>query len=83
MLEGVIGKGIADPRNSAMRFVGDLVGEREKGGVGDVGLARIEAAEGDFGEDEANNCVSLEGFAGVGRGGKVVIGIFGVGLSSG
>lgn len=75
LLDGVIGNGTA---NVAGRFVGDLLGEREEDGVGDVGLARIEAEEGDFGEDEARRRVSLEGFAGVGNGGKVAIGILGV-----
>jgi len=78
-----MGNGITNPRCVSGRFIGDLVGDREEDGVGEVGLARMVAAEGDFGEDEARRRVSLEGFAGVGRGGNMAMGMFGTGLTPG
>lgn len=66
LLEGVTGKGIAKSR----RLVGDFVGDREDEGVGDPGVASILEEEGDLGDDEASSRVRVEGFAGVGRGGR-------------
>lgn len=73
LLEGVIGKGTANSRG----LVGDLEGDFAKG-LGEVGVARMEADEGDLGEEEASRRVRVEGCLGVGRGGNWTIGISGM-----
>jgi hypothetical protein len=73
-LEGVMGNGTAN--SPTVRFVGDFEGDFENG-EGEEGVARMEAAEGDFGEDEARRRVSVEGCFATGRAGRVAIGIGG------
>ena len=57
-LEDVDGKGTPKPRRACL--TGDLVGDF-RNGVGDVGLARMAADEGDLGEAEASRRVKVEG----------------------
>ena len=71
-LEGVIGKGTANSRG----FVGNLEGDFAKG-LGEVGVARMEADEGDLGEEEARRRVRVDGCLGIGRGGSWTIGMRG------
>ncbi len=79
LLEGVIGNGTANSRSALL--VGDFAGDLN--GLGEEGVARMEEAEGDFGEEEARRRVRAEGFAGVGRGGKVAKGVVGTGDTPG
>ena len=58
------------------RLVGDLEGDLEKG-VGEGGVASMECEDGALGDEDASRRVRVEGFAGVGRGGKPVNGILG------
>lgn len=74
LLEGVIGNGMT---KSCAFLVGDLNGER----VDDVGAARIDAADGDLGEDEASKRVRVEGLLLDGSGGRSAKGIFGTDIS--
>lgn len=73
-LEGVAGNGTA---NSRSFFVGDLVGDLEArvGEPGGWGAARMDAAAGDLGEEEASRRVKLEGFTAAGSAGKSAKGI--------
>jgi hypothetical protein len=75
-LEGVKGKGTANSRGAFL--VADLDGDLK--GLGDVGVARMEEEEGDFGDEEASKRVSADGFVGLGKGGRSTIGIIGVGV---
>lgn len=77
-LDGVIGKGIANSRDF---LVGDFVGDFEGERVGEPGVARIVAEEGDFGEAEARRRVSVDGLATVGSAGRSAAGILGIGES--
>ena len=78
-LEGVMGKGTANLPKA--RFTGDLEGDLEKRD-GDGGVARIEAEEGDFGEEDARRRVNVEGCFVTGKGGSVAIGICGTSRAS-
>lgn len=73
-LEGVTGNGTA---NSRSFFVGDFEGDLEArvGEPGGWGVARIEDADGDLGDEEASRRVKFEGFATEGRAGKSAIGM--------
>ena len=73
-LEGVIGKGTA--KSPRARFAGDFEGDFDKR-EGDVGVARIEADEGDFGEEDAKRRVRFEGCFATGKAGREDIGISG------
>ena len=75
LLDGVIGKGTANSRSF-------LVGDVALDGLGEEGVARIERAEGDFGEEEASSRVSAEGFVGAGKGGSRESGILGIAIVS-
>ena len=75
-LEGVTGKGTAKSIGCGF-LVGDLDRDLEGDGDGEVGVARMEEEEGDFGEDEAKRRVSAEGFWLPGSGGKSANGILG------
>ena len=72
LLDGVMGKGTAKSRNA--RFAGVFEGDLERR-EGDGGVARIEAEEGDLGDEEASKRVSFECCLGIGSGGKIAIGI--------
>ena len=78
-LEGVKGKGTANSCDAFFDgdFEGDLEGDLN--GLGEGGVARIEAEEGDFGEEEASRRVRAEGFVGVGKGGSPASGMLGTG----
>ena len=78
-LEGVTGKGTAKSRTA--RFAGDFEGDLEKG-VGEEGVARMEADDGDLGEDEARRRVRVEGCFATGKGGRVTIGMGGTSRAS-
>ena len=78
-LDGVIGNGI--PKLPKARLTGDLDGDFMTG-VGDEGVARMAAEEGDLGEEEANRRVRVDGLFGMGNGGRVAIGICGTSIGS-
>ena len=83
LVEGVTGNGTA---NSRTFFVGDRRSSALEDLVGDPGhsgAARIEAAAGDLGEEDASRRVKLEGLAAdEGRGGRSAMGSWGTTLSS-
>ena len=79
-LEGVEGKGTAKSRSFLLGdFDGDL--EARVGEPGGCGAARMEEADGDFGDDDARRRVKFEGFATEGSAGKSARGICGIAFS--
>ncbi len=74
-----MGNGIANSRCG--RLEGDLEGDLENG-LGEVGVASMEAEEGDLGEEEARRRVRVEGCFGVGRGGSSAMGMVGTGSTN-
>lgn len=75
-LEGVTGKGTANSRGCGF-LVGDLVGDLEGEREGEPGVARMEAEEGDLGEEDARRRVRVEGFWVPGSWGRPAKGILG------
>ena len=78
-----MGKGIA--KSPVARLEGVLDGDLERDLIkddGDGGVARMAAAEGDFGDDEAKRRVNVDGFVVTGKGGRSAIGICGIGMAS-
>lgn len=76
-LEGVTGKGMA---NVCGFLLGDLLGDLLRDLEGEheeLGEARIDAADGDLGEDDARRRVKPDGLEGATSGGSNAIGILG------